>query len=276
MIGNQIKKLRSEREMTQKELADLLFVSPQAVSRWENEEVEPSVATITKLAEIFGVSTDFIFGKKEAEPKVVVEKEYVYQDAPQPVLAVCSQCNRPIYKGSEIVRKKSYHRGGSSETIYCRECDEKNRIKTHESAVREGLLRRKRSFVWGTVGALAMLGIMIGVTVSQGKPSLIPLTVILPIIAFTLISCCFLGNNFIGDVVATVAGWGIKFPGLIFELDLEGIIWFITVKITLAILSFLFSAAMTVLALAIGGALSIFVYPYAIRKNYLHPEKSVD
>ena len=43
MIGNNIKKLRMQRGMTQKNLADLLFVSPQAVSRWENNEVEPSL-----------------------------------------------------------------------------------------------------------------------------------------------------------------------------------------------------------------------------------------
>ena len=40
MIGNNIKRLRTERGMTQKALADKLFVSAQAVSRWENNEVE--------------------------------------------------------------------------------------------------------------------------------------------------------------------------------------------------------------------------------------------
>ena len=36
MIGGNIKKLRLEQGMTQKNLADKLFVSAQAVSRWEN------------------------------------------------------------------------------------------------------------------------------------------------------------------------------------------------------------------------------------------------
>ena len=55
MIGANIKKLRLEHGMTQKNLADKLFVSAQAVSRWENNEVEPSISTILELAKIFEI-----------------------------------------------------------------------------------------------------------------------------------------------------------------------------------------------------------------------------
>ena len=70
MIGNNIKKLRMQRGMTQKNLADILFVSPQAVSRWENNEVEPSIGTITEMAKIFNVSEQEValaFEKDENE-----------------------------------------------------------------------------------------------------------------------------------------------------------------------------------------------------------------
>ena len=53
MIGANIKRLRTQHGMTQKNLADKLFVSAQAVSRWENDEVEPSIGTIMDLAKIF-------------------------------------------------------------------------------------------------------------------------------------------------------------------------------------------------------------------------------
>ena len=62
MIGATIKKLRVQQGMTQKNLADKLFVSAQAVSRWENNEVEPSIGTITEMAKIFGVTADEILG----------------------------------------------------------------------------------------------------------------------------------------------------------------------------------------------------------------------
>ena len=55
MIGDNIRALRTEKGMTQKEIADRLFVTAQAVSRWENGEVEPSLNTIMELAKIFGV-----------------------------------------------------------------------------------------------------------------------------------------------------------------------------------------------------------------------------
>ena len=73
MIGNNIKRLRTERGMTQKALADKLFVSAQAVSRWENNEVEPSITTLTELAKIFGVSADEILGLETK--KIENEKE---------------------------------------------------------------------------------------------------------------------------------------------------------------------------------------------------------
>ena len=284
MIGNQIKKLRTEQGMTQKQLADKLFVSAQAVSRWENNEVEPSVATITEIAKIFDVSTDVVLGVLESdpepqpasEPEVIVEKEYVIKEA-KPVLAVCEQCNRPIYNGAEIVRKTSYHRvGGNTTHILCRECDNKNKKRAYDTAVSRGVSLRKHSFVWGILGALAVLGIMIGVIVSGQNSSLVPLAVILPIAAFTMISCCILQNNFIGEMTVTVGSWGIHLPGLIFSLDLEGIIWFLTVKLALFILGILGTIAMWTLAIALGSALSLLVYPFAIYKNFKNPEKNED
>lgn len=283
MIGNQIKKLRTEQGMTQKQLADRLFVSAQAVSRWENNEVEPSVATITEIAKIFDVSTDVVLGvlesdpepQPEPEPKVIIEKEYVMKEA-KPVLAVCEQCNRPIYNGGEIVRKTSHYRSGSTTHTLCRECDNKNKKQAHDTAVSRGVSLRKHSFVWGILGALAVLGIMIGVIVSNQNSSLVPLAVILPIAAFTMISCCILQNNFIGEMTVTIGSWGIHLPGLIFSLDLEGIIWFLTVKLALFILGIIGTIAMWTLGIALGSALSLFVYPFAIYKNVKHPEKNDD
>lgn len=283
MIGNQIKKLRIEQGMTQKQLADKLFVSAQAVSRWENNEVEPSVATITELSKIFNVSTDVVLGVLESdpqpepppEPEKIIEKEFVVRES-EPVLAVCEQCNRPIYKGNEIVRKNTYHRSGSTQHILCVQCDEKNRIRLHNEAVKRGIRLRKLSFVWGILGALLTLGIMIGIVAFNQQPSLIPFAVILPIVSFCLISCCILQNNFIGEVTMSISSWGIRMPGLIFSLDLEGIVWFLTVKLALFILGILGTVAMAILAYAIGGILSVFVYPFAIRKNFKHPEKNDD
>ena len=61
-IGQSIKKLRKERNLTQEELAEQLNVSAQAVSKWENETGLPDISQVIPLASVFGVSTDVLFG----------------------------------------------------------------------------------------------------------------------------------------------------------------------------------------------------------------------
>lgn len=61
-IGQSIKKFRKERNLTQEELAMLLNVSAQAVSKWENETGLPDISQVIPLASVFGVSTDALFG----------------------------------------------------------------------------------------------------------------------------------------------------------------------------------------------------------------------
>ena len=56
-------------------------------------------------------------------------------------------------------------------------------------------------------------------------------------------------------------------PGLIFELDLDGIIWFLTVKLIFWILGFILAALCGILAIGLGLVVSLFVYPFAIIKN---------
>lgn len=65
MLGEQIKELRLNRNMSQVELAKKLFVSKQSVSNWENENIMPSVEMLIKISEIFGVTTDYLLGLSE-------------------------------------------------------------------------------------------------------------------------------------------------------------------------------------------------------------------
>ena len=59
-----IKELRKKQGMTQKELAEQLHVSFQAVSKWENGIALPDISYLPKLSDIFGVSTDVLLGLK--------------------------------------------------------------------------------------------------------------------------------------------------------------------------------------------------------------------
>ena len=67
-LGTRISEFRRTKGITQEELAERLNVSPQAVSKWENEVCCPDIMLLPRLAEILGVSVDRLLTDK-AEPK---------------------------------------------------------------------------------------------------------------------------------------------------------------------------------------------------------------
>ena len=62
MLNQRIRTLRLARNISQVELAKRLGVSKQSVSNWENDNIQPSIEMLKKLAGVFGVSTDYLLG----------------------------------------------------------------------------------------------------------------------------------------------------------------------------------------------------------------------
>lgn len=60
MLNVRIKELRTAHRLTQVEFAKLLSVSKQAVSNWENDNIQPSIEMLVKIANVFSVSTDYL------------------------------------------------------------------------------------------------------------------------------------------------------------------------------------------------------------------------
>ena len=61
-MGQIIRRLRKEKNLTQEELAEQLGVTFQAVSKWENDAGMPDISQVVPIAHVFGVSTDVLFG----------------------------------------------------------------------------------------------------------------------------------------------------------------------------------------------------------------------
>ena len=74
MFKDTIRELRASLGLTQKELANKIQISHQAYSKYENGVTEPSIDTINKLAEIFGVSIDHLVGKERNNILTMQEK----------------------------------------------------------------------------------------------------------------------------------------------------------------------------------------------------------
>ena len=53
--------------MSQVELANALGVTKQSVSNWENDNIQPSVDMIIRIAKVFSVSTDYLLGLDHSE-----------------------------------------------------------------------------------------------------------------------------------------------------------------------------------------------------------------
>ncbi len=79
-IGNRIRELRKASGMTQEQLAELVGISFQAVSKWENNIALPDISLVPTLARIFGVTTDEIFAYNLAEMHEEIER-YVSEAA---------------------------------------------------------------------------------------------------------------------------------------------------------------------------------------------------
>lgn len=62
MLGQRISELRAALGWSQVELAKRLGVAKQTVSNWENENIQPSIEMLIRLAKIFNVSTDYLLG----------------------------------------------------------------------------------------------------------------------------------------------------------------------------------------------------------------------
>ena len=64
-FGARLVKLRKARGWTQEEVARKLYVSPQAVSKWENESSYPEITLLPRIANIFNVGVEHLFGSAE-------------------------------------------------------------------------------------------------------------------------------------------------------------------------------------------------------------------
>ena len=70
-LGNRIAMLRRKKDLKQDDLAEMLGVSPQAVSKWENDQSCPDISLLPKLSQILGVTVDELLTGKTEEVSAV-------------------------------------------------------------------------------------------------------------------------------------------------------------------------------------------------------------
>lgn len=110
-LGENIKKFRLQRELTQEQLADILGVSAQAVSRWENATTYPDITLLPTIASYFDISIDEIIGfdaaRKEERIKAILKENRILHN------------NGETKRSIELLRQGLTDFPNESRLLYC-------------------------------------------------------------------------------------------------------------------------------------------------------------
>ncbi len=297
-FGKRIAYHRKRLNMTQTELGEKLNVTAQAVSKWENGLSDPDLITINRLSKIFGVTTDDLIGGDETEKETAppqaqeaaaeaegeiasahsqeasangdddVHGQIVSATAAQPapqevsapprvIVAYCDDCKRPIEQG-EKYHVKTYRSG---QKITCPECHHKNMLTSKSAELYDAKKALKRGFIWGgSVGGGTALIFLLAAIISGDYAWCAALLISLWL--FVFIAQCFWGEWMFEFMCFFLHSF--RMPGVIFTLDLDGIIWAISVKILLGFLSVCLSALIALFGVAVSLIVSIVSFPVAL------------
>ena len=64
-FGSNLKLLRMENKLSQAKLANMIGVTQQCISEWEQSKIEPTLSNLWMLSDIFDISIDELVGRKE-------------------------------------------------------------------------------------------------------------------------------------------------------------------------------------------------------------------
>ena len=102
-MNNRIKQFRLKSKLTQQQLADLMDVTRQAVTRWESGTVEPSTENLISLAQIFDCSVDELICNDLVAPKEkIIIKEVLIKEDKKPLFWNINKANIFLYIVSVI------------------------------------------------------------------------------------------------------------------------------------------------------------------------------
>lgn len=271
-LGRTITEYRKKLNLTQKDLGEKLNVSAQAVSKWENGQAEPDASTIKKLCEIFKISTDELLGNVPPADEVATAT-VVEAPAPQIVRETvveqkiingyCEKCKKPVGPGEYVV--EHHGRGGHIQHIYCKKCKAEMEASERRYAYSSHKSATVKSLIWGGVAGvialvLALVGLLVGVP-DFPKTAAVVIAVIAGVAFFSFIMQMF-WDGVVNDMFFFFLK-SFKMPGVIFTLDLDGIIFLILVKIGGAILSVFLSVFFFLIGMLITPLGSLLILPFA-------------
>ncbi len=340
-LGNRIKENRMKLGLTQKELADKLYVTPQAVSRWENDGIEPPIVSLRKMSSIFQISLDDLIGSENNEQKVtkeiesfdeikpaenekeakhvsvvtppaasvkaeIVKPSLVTPPASQPAKSeetqapagaygICDKCHK-LLKGPNDIhdintpakrvfksRGRSYTVPGTVERL-CSECyaehvkEVQAKKKAEIQAIKDkARLRRQMAYGLGPLCSIVLSLILCWIVYkcTSNVTATILVATLGSVYFFPFFACLFLNNNCIFEIFADIAEiFFVKFPGIIFSFDLDGLAFLVIMKILFAVLGFAIGLLGFCAGTAVASFIALFVVIPSFLKSKNYPEET--
>ncbi len=298
-FGEKLKQLRTEKGITQNDLAEKLYVTFQTVSKWENDVNQPDIPTLKKIALFFNCSIDYLLDidsksnnqsdkvKCSLCNKEILPNENKHKiarnnpDGSEMTLVLCDSCYSKTHNQNNQSQQSIniFPIGFQNKSQETKSYSQENKSKLNpieptinkpkeEKLVPEVKGKHRLSnrddkvpLIWSIVLGIIALIVVIVVSAVTSNFSGATIGVALGVgYTTTATIYCIFSASYISDVFLEISSWTIKFPGLIFSWDLEGFAWLIGMKILFAVLGFLAGVAVTVLAIAVSAFLSIFSF----------------
>lgn len=81
ILGNRIRDLRENKDLTQKELSEMIGLTPKMISFYENAQRTPPIDVLMKLAKIFNVSVDYLIGNhiSDSSKNITIQEQNLLQ-----------------------------------------------------------------------------------------------------------------------------------------------------------------------------------------------------
>lgn len=280
-LGKKLSNYRRLADLTQQQLGDRLNVSAQAVSKWENDLSEPDLATLRKLAALYDVSVDSLLSEEEvmvpadadtlAESVTEAVREQMENMKEEPTVGFCTACG---------IRVTQENLGAAEPKVLCRACLEAQQKQAEADAAEQARLatqkkaeamqaeceraaHAKKILFWALFLAVAAcaawIGISIGCMPDNAGAAYIPVQIVIGVLLFLTVPMLFFS-----EAVQDIVMWGmersIRFPGIIFSFDLEGLAFLIAVKILFAAIGFLFGVLIFFICLGVCFIVVPFVF----------------
>ena len=261
-IEKNLSLLRKKKGLTQQQLGEMLNISAQAVSKWENGLAEPDLTTVKKIASIYNITVDDIL---ETDMENVVD----VADAETIAMTVSENLNEKITAPIGFCKKcgitvTNENFGTDNPAVTCKKCYEKNLEDERKKRKEE---KEKIMIEGGKMRSLRIKSIITGIIIGlcimfAGLTIVGPAGILLGLFTYSFVSLLFFEDSKTVSILFEMASKSIRWPGLIFTFDFDGFLWLIGMKILFAVLGFIFGVLCTILGFIISFIFSPFEYPF--------------